>query len=1233
MADRVSSKHYHSERDGLSASEDRERQHGRRGGLEAPDGDNRSAADGHGKSSKEARGRERISWSAWKGSQAMTRQGSDDGELPPAEAGDYHTERKASPPITQPSRPRSSSRGRHEALQQRPGDQPPGWDDRGGSSGEARSGRLRAHSAGRRSMARPFRDPPPYDARRLPPPYAEEELRRRRFDHERPEAFVGMMPDGFPPYPRTVPGDMHGRDLQHLPPPLPPRGHLHDEVGPFFDRAPPPGAMDHRRYRSPSPPPHLRGRHGLNPSWGPPSDLPPHARVVRYHHGPAWPSRPPSPGPHAIPRGFDPGRRPSNPLDHGLAPLHRFDPPRGSARQYPSPPRDFASRPSSGPEPHAARGRRPLSPSPPRRSQHLPHDAPTARYHAADGYGHRDRDWQLHNPGPGPASLRHGSASLPYRPQRDSSPSRMPLAADRLHMGGRMLPGGHYRGISPSRSRDYQEPLPGLSPRGFGAGGLAPLRHTERWEAANAGPSFRDNSRVSPHRVDSFSDPRLMPAAREKVDVGRHSGHAAAKGPLHTQQGARSHPQLPSLAGATSLPLPPAVRAREGRPSKQTGWDRQPSPEPGQVLRTSYPAPEAANAMYSGSPQSDTARPTQTVPDGQGDPDRKRRQLPAAAAKPRSGREHSPGIETVPASRLSRTKPGPADHADPKRPHSQPETRRSKHDGHHKGPDGQPADLKLPESGERPAARRSPPALKRDRSPVRDSRGQEGSLYEAKRSKTEPKKPDPKQLNQGMAGADLSRSSRDDHRGAARHQPDRRVDPKPADVRAPDNENGPSSAADGSQRLPAKAVSKPDEKPQSRAHGDSGPREGNRASTVPNGISAHRAGSPTRQSSRASAKISGPAAERSSKPANGRAKEEDGKEVRQVSGSGAGSAGRTDARNGKRAHSPARAAGTGKSVKDDMKKPRTEGSEQERDSSKGKEPPSKARALQQRKLQPADRHRPGEKPSRGSAKDGNQPPAARMQPGRHDKSNGPGPHSGSGSARDGAGVPSRDALTAAPEPVRLDQQLLKQGHEQSGTDVHRHHDHHAAAADHVSPEADPDLMPTAILKPDLSPTYEQLEASLERQQAEAAASERLKAHEAATANMQGIEGSHMEQQEARSSGRAGSNGWAADPDLQGAQAEVRPAGGMDASLVPLLVDPTPGWDARQEWSYMDPDGDSHGLFTIKQIRQWLSSMARKPDLRQQFEDFKVASVWRVNRADQRMPLYQVVSADGWEMSM
>ncbi|KAK9838208.1 hypothetical protein WJX84_009798, partial [Apatococcus fuscideae] len=788
-------------------------------------------------------------------------------------------------------------------------------------------------------------DPPPYDARRLPPPYAEEELRRRRFDHERPEAFVGMMPDGFPPYPRTVPGDMHGRDLQHLPPPLPPRGHLHDEVGPFFDRAPPPGAMDHRRYRSPSPPPHLRGRHGLNPSWGPPSDLPPHARVVRYHHGPAWPSRPPSPGPHAIPRGFDPGRRPSNPLDHGLAPLHRFDPPRGSARQYPSPPRDFASRPSSGPEPHAARGRRPLSPSPPRRSQHLPHDAPTARYHAADGYGHRDRDWQLHNPGPGPASLRHGSASLPYRPQRDSSPSRMPLAADRLHMGGRMLPGGHYRGISPSRSRDYQEPLPGLSPRGFGAGGLAPLRHTERWEAANAGPSFRDNSRVSPHRVDSFSDPRLMPAAREK-----------------------------------------------------------------------------------------------------------------------------------------------------------------------------PADLKLPESGERPAARRSPPALKRDRSPVRDSRGQEGSLYEAKRSKTEPKKPDPKQLNQGMAGADLSRSSRDDHRGAARHQPDRRVDPKPADVRAPDNENGPSSAADGSQRLPAKAVSKPDEKPQSRAHGDSGPREGNRASTVPNGISAHRAGSPTRQSSRASAKISGPAAERSSKPANGRAKEEDGKEVRQVSGSGAGSAGRTDARNGKRAHSPARAAGTGKSVKDDMKKPRTEGSEQERDSSKGKEPPSKARALQQRKLQPADRHRPGEKPSRGSAKDGNQPPAARMQPGRHDKSNGPGPHSGSGSARDGAGVPSRDALTAAPEP--------------------------------------------------------------------------------------GIEGSHMEQQEARSSGRAGSNGWAADPDLQGAQAEVRPAGGMDASLVPLLVDPTPGWDARQEWSYMDPDGDSHGLFTIKQIRQWLSSMARKPDLRQQFEDFK-----------------------------
>lgn len=62
-------------------------------------------------------------------------------------------------------------------------------------------------------------------------------------------------------------------------------------------------------------------------------------------------------------------------------------------------------------------------------------------------------------------------------------------------------------------------------------------------------------------------------------------------------------------------------------------------------------------------------------------------------------------------------------------------------------------------------------------------------------------------------------------------------------------------------------------------------------------------------------------------------------------------------------------------------------------------------------------------------------------------------------------------------------------------------------------------------------------------------------------------------------------------------------------------------------------GDSHGLFTIKQIRQWLSSMARKPDLRQQFEDFKMALVWRVNRADQRMPLHQVVSADGWTMSL
>ena len=316
------------------------------------------------------------------------------------------------------------------------------------------------------------------------------------------------MPDAYPPYSRAHPGDAHGRHMHHLDPPLPARRPPHHEPGLLYDRGPPPGALNHRRYRSPSPPPHLRGM----PAWAPPSgrDLPPPARVVRYHDGPAWPSRAASPGPPPFPRGFDPGRRASDSLDHGLGPLYRHDPPRGPAQQYPSPPRDYAARPSRGVEPLAGRGRRPISPSPPRRSHPPPHHAPTVRYPTASDHGEREWDGnrELPQSGPGLAPLRHSSDALPYRPQRRSSPPRMLLAQDELQARDRMPMGGRFQGISPPRDFDYQDALPALPPRGYGEGGLAPLRLTEPWEGPTPRPGFRDHARAPPHMVDRFHESR-----------------------------------------------------------------------------------------------------------------------------------------------------------------------------------------------------------------------------------------------------------------------------------------------------------------------------------------------------------------------------------------------------------------------------------------------------------------------------------------------------------------------------------------------------------------------------------------------------------------------------------------------------------------------------------------------------------------------------------------------------
>lgn len=348
--------------------------------------------------------------------------------------------------------------------------------------------------------------------RRLPPPFVEEELRRGSLDfYDRPDAYPGMMlPNGYPPHLRAIPGDVRGRSVHYLPPSLPPHADpYHPGPGPLHDRGPPPGGFDHRRYRSVSPPAHLRGM----PAWASPPDrdaLPP-ARVVRHHDGPAWPSRPPSPGP--LPRGFDPGRRPSDSLDHSLPPHYRQDPSRGYPRQYLSPPREYAARPPSGQDPRPdlmARGRRPLSPSPPRRPQHPAHHAPLGRYPAADGYGRGE--WEPPRQGGlGLAPLRHSSGSLPHRPQQSPPPPmRMPPAQDRLERrGARPLPfGGHPRDISPPRDAAYRDALAGPSGRGYGEAGLAPLRHIERWDSAPSRPGFQESSRLPPHMLDRFDGPR-----------------------------------------------------------------------------------------------------------------------------------------------------------------------------------------------------------------------------------------------------------------------------------------------------------------------------------------------------------------------------------------------------------------------------------------------------------------------------------------------------------------------------------------------------------------------------------------------------------------------------------------------------------------------------------------------------------------------------------------------------
>ena len=139
-----------------------------------------------------------------------------------------------------------------------------------------------------------------------------------------------------------------------------------------------------------------------------------------------------------------------------------------------------------------------------------PHHATTVRFPTASDYGERDWERKQERPqtGAGLAPLRPSSDALPYRPQRRSSPPRMPLAQDGLQARGRMPIGGRFQGVSPPSDFDFQDALPALPPRGYGEGGLGPLRLTENWEGPPSRPGFRDHERAPPHMVDRFQDSR-----------------------------------------------------------------------------------------------------------------------------------------------------------------------------------------------------------------------------------------------------------------------------------------------------------------------------------------------------------------------------------------------------------------------------------------------------------------------------------------------------------------------------------------------------------------------------------------------------------------------------------------------------------------------------------------------------------------------------------------------------
>ncbi|KXZ41289.1 hypothetical protein GPECTOR_576g627 [Gonium pectorale] len=59
------------------------------------------------------------------------------------------------------------------------------------------------------------------------------------------------------------------------------------------------------------------------------------------------------------------------------------------------------------------------------------------------------------------------------------------------------------------------------------------------------------------------------------------------------------------------------------------------------------------------------------------------------------------------------------------------------------------------------------------------------------------------------------------------------------------------------------------------------------------------------------------------------------------------------------------------------------------------------------------------------------------------------------------------------------------------------------------------------------------------------------------------------------------------------------------------------------WYYIDPHGQQQGPCSISQFRSWLKYLAENPDMRSEYDKFRVCTVWQAGDAGRRMTLMEL----------